>query len=140
MPAQHDRRVGEKHLVYCRIEREGAILLLRRAPGVFLSGRWELPGGGIEPGEHPEAAAIREVAEETGLTIDIAAERATYSWMDVAGRPLRINARIYDATENTTRTVVLNPAEHDDHAWVTPEQASVLDLADHFRDALSVTR
>jgi len=27
---------------------------------------WTLPGGGLEPGEHPEAAAIREIREETG--------------------------------------------------------------------------
>jgi len=30
---------------------------------------WTLPGGGIEPGEHPEAAAVREVAEETGYDV-----------------------------------------------------------------------
>lgn len=28
---------------------------------------WTLPGGGLEPGEHPEEAAVREVAEETGF-------------------------------------------------------------------------
>ncbi|WP_218028338.1 NUDIX domain-containing protein [Nocardia yamanashiensis] len=129
--------MGEKHLVYCRIERDGAILLIRRAPGVFLSGRWELPGGGVEPGELPEAAAIREVSEETGLAIQITAERATHSWMDITGRPLRIHARIYEGIESATHPVTLNPAEHDDHAWFTPEEAIALDLADHFRAALT---
>jgi 8-oxo-dGTP pyrophosphatase MutT (NUDIX family) len=33
-------------------------------------GRWSLPKGGIEKGEKPEAAALREIAEETGLPID----------------------------------------------------------------------
>ncbi|WP_040816259.1 NUDIX domain-containing protein [Nocardia concava] len=126
----------DKHLVYCRIEREGAVLVIRRAPGVFLAGRWELPGGGVESGEHPEAAAIREVGEETGLAVEIVEERSTHSWMDVAGRPLRIHARVYDAAENESRSVTLNPAEHDHHAWVTPDQAHALDLADHFRDAV----
>ncbi|WP_430591826.1 NUDIX hydrolase [Humidisolicoccus flavus] len=32
---------------------------------------WTLPGGGIDPGEHPEDAAIREVFEETGFTVEI---------------------------------------------------------------------
>jgi 8-oxo-dGTP pyrophosphatase MutT (NUDIX family) len=33
-------------------------------------GRWSLPKGGIEKGEKPEAAALREIAEETGLPIN----------------------------------------------------------------------
>ncbi|WP_067695149.1 NUDIX domain-containing protein [Nocardia jejuensis] len=129
--------MSDKHLVYCRIERDGAVLLVRRAPGVFLAGRWELPGGGIEPGERPEQAAVREVAEETGLSIEVIAERSVYSWMDVAGRPLRIHARIFDVTEYDCRAVTLNPDEHDDHAWVTPDQAEDLDLAEHFADAFT---
>lgn len=33
---------------------------------------WVLPGGGIEPGESPEAAVTREILEETGLTVKVA--------------------------------------------------------------------
>ncbi len=32
-------------------------------------GRWSLPKGGVEKGERPEAAALREIAEETGLAL-----------------------------------------------------------------------
>ncbi|GAA2500991.1 NUDIX domain-containing protein [Nocardia seriolae] len=126
----------EKQLVYCRIERSGTVLVVRRAAGVFLAGRWELPGGGVDPGEHPEAAAVREVGEETGLAVEVLGERSAHSWMDVAGRPLRIHARVYEVAEREPRTVTLNPEEHDDHAWVTPEQARTLGLADHFRAAV----
>lgn len=44
-------------------------LVLERAPNTRCTGAWEAVHGHIEPGERPEDAAIREVAEETGLTI-----------------------------------------------------------------------
>lgn len=34
----------------------------------WIGGHWTLPGGGMDPGEHPEDAALREVTEETGYT------------------------------------------------------------------------
>ena len=33
-------------------------------------GSWELPGGGLEHGEDPRAALMREINEETGMTVD----------------------------------------------------------------------
>ncbi|MCL1594707.1 MAG: NUDIX hydrolase [Actinomycetia bacterium] len=49
---------------------DGRILLARIASGYPGAGRWTLPGGGVEWGEHPEAALAREVYEETGLAVD----------------------------------------------------------------------
>jgi ADP-ribose pyrophosphatase YjhB (NUDIX family) len=43
------------------------ILLVRIAPGYPLEGHWTLPGGGVDFGEHPDAAVLRELREETGL-------------------------------------------------------------------------
>jgi 8-oxo-dGTP pyrophosphatase MutT (NUDIX family) len=50
---------------------EAERLLLVRLSGsspVFAPGLWHLPGGGIDPGEQPADALVREVREETGLT------------------------------------------------------------------------
>jgi len=41
------------------------VLLVRRAD----DGRWAMPGGWVDPGETPEQAVVREVAEETGLQV-----------------------------------------------------------------------
>ena len=46
-----------------------SILLCRIAAGYPGEGRWTLPGGGVEWGEHPEEALQREVFEEAGLTL-----------------------------------------------------------------------
>ena len=40
---------------------------------------WVLPGGGINPGETPEAAVIREVLEETGIRVKIVREVGIYT-------------------------------------------------------------
>ncbi len=47
-----------------------AVLLIRRARAP-LAGQWTLPGGRIGWGERAEDAAIREIAEETGVAIEI---------------------------------------------------------------------
>jgi 8-oxo-dGTP diphosphatase len=49
---------------------------------------------------------------------------------------LTIHARIYDVVEEERGEVVLNPGEHDQHAWLTPAQAADLDLLDHVRRVL----
>jgi 8-oxo-dGTP pyrophosphatase MutT (NUDIX family) len=50
-----------------------AILLTRIAPGWTAGddGKWTLPGGGVEFGEDPRDAVLRELAEETGLVGEI---------------------------------------------------------------------
>jgi 8-oxo-dGTP diphosphatase len=124
--------IKQKHLVYCRIEREGTVLYVRRRAGSFLGGRWELPGGTVEAGEDPADAAVREVAEETGLRVRLLGERATHTWMDIGGKALRIHALVYDAVEDTPGTVTLSPDEHDEFVWLAPDRAGSLGLADHF--------
>jgi 8-oxo-dGTP diphosphatase len=51
------------------IDGEGRVLVQRRPEGRPMAGLWEFPGGKLEPGELPEAALIREIGEELGVTL-----------------------------------------------------------------------
>ena len=59
------QRVG----AYAVCVRDGAVLLTR----FTRSGRWTLPGGGVDFGEDPRDAVVREVFEETGLAFAVGA-------------------------------------------------------------------
>lgn len=63
-----------------RLQRVAAYALVRRADEVLLTllsarsahpGRWTLPGGGVDHGEHPSVALAREVEEECGLPCEV---------------------------------------------------------------------
>lgn len=49
------------------IDADGRVLLAQRPQGKSMAGLWEFPGGKVEPGETPEAALMRELAEELGI-------------------------------------------------------------------------
>lgn len=53
------------------IDGGGRVLVQQRPPGKPMAGLWEFPGGKVEPGEVPEAALVRELAEELGIAVAI---------------------------------------------------------------------
>ncbi len=87
---------------YAVILRDDAILLARLATRISREELWTLPGGGLDHGEDPRDAAIREIAEETGLRAEVSETARVYSahvphaWRDgarVDAHALRI---VYD--------------------------------------------
>ena len=91
-------------------------------------GKWEFPGGKAEMGESFDAALLREVAEETGLTISL---------LHVAGAaesemPTRQVAYIIMEGHLESGHVRLS-SEHDEYAWVKPQELAAMDLAEQFR-------
>lgn len=107
----------------------GRCLLLKRSTGSKGNpGKWELPGGKIDPGESLDEALLREVAEETGLTISIqgvagAAESELPAWKVVY---LILEGRVESGEVRLSE-------EHDDYVWVDPQKLPTMDLADQFR-------
>jgi 8-oxo-dGTP diphosphatase len=64
--AQYARPALTADIVAVRPGEVPRVLLVRRGNEPF-AGRWALPGGFVDEGERPEEAALRELAEETGL-------------------------------------------------------------------------
>jgi 8-oxo-dGTP diphosphatase len=71
-------KVGWWGLVLPRVDKHLVVAqaIVHGDQGVLLAVRgdlrgWELPGGHVEDGESPEAAAVREVWEETGLIVEV---------------------------------------------------------------------
>jgi 8-oxo-dGTP diphosphatase len=54
------------------IDADRRVLIAQRPEGKQLAGLWEFPGGKLEPGESPEAALIRELEEELGISTQTA--------------------------------------------------------------------
>lgn len=54
------------------VDADSRVLVQRRPPGAAMPGLWEFPGGKVEPGETPDAALIRELAEELAVDVEAA--------------------------------------------------------------------
>ena len=52
------------------IDADSRVLITQRPAGKQLAGLWEFPGGKLDAGERPEAALIRELAEELGIAVN----------------------------------------------------------------------
>jgi 8-oxo-dGTP diphosphatase len=66
VPDDQDRRWRVGAYAICR--RDDEVLLVRASSRTTVEGSWFLPGGGLEFGEPPHDAVLRELHEETGLT------------------------------------------------------------------------
>ncbi|GHF70524.1 hypothetical protein GCM10010218_59720 [Streptomyces mashuensis] len=92
---------------------DNKMLLLHRPAGDYLGGLWELPSGGVKPGESLTEALRREVAEETGLTVtEVGTYLGDFDYRSSSGRSTR---QFNFATAVTGQTVKLT--EHDAHLW-----------------------
>jgi 8-oxo-dGTP diphosphatase len=64
---------------YALIIRDEQILLTRLADRISADGKWHLPGGGLDHGENPRDALVREIREETGLDAEVGDSAHVYS-------------------------------------------------------------
>ncbi len=105
------------------VEHDGHFLMLRRVSSVPMwHHKWNLPGGKVAPGETPENAVQRELAEETGLIVGAPELLGIYThhW------------QLPEHTQQTflaayrvlapSRNVILKEDENDAYQWVTLDE------------------
>ncbi|MEU8591007.1 (deoxy)nucleoside triphosphate pyrophosphohydrolase [Streptomyces sp. NPDC048664] len=96
------------------------LLAARRSAPADLAGGWELPGGKVEPGEHPRDALERELREELGVTAK-PVERVPGEWPLKPGYVLQVwTAHLVSGTPRPLQ-------DHDALRWLTPQEVWQVD-------------
>jgi 8-oxo-dGTP diphosphatase len=123
----------------------GGVLLVRASNRSDLRGRWFLPGGGLQHGEHPRNGVLRELAEETGLRATAATPReATADVIDLPHRAVSVHTLrlIYDVQLPDPELVTGLRAEPDGTSdlvrFVSRDEASRLELMPFVADVLGL--
>lgn len=104
----------ERLVVGAAVLRGGRVLAARRVGPPALAGRWELPGGKVEPGERPEDALVRELTEELGVDVEVTGWLAARADLG-EGRVLRVGVARILAGEPEP-----DGASHDALRWLGP--------------------
>jgi 8-oxo-dGTP diphosphatase len=116
----------------------GRFLACLRPEGKHLGGKWEFPGGKVDPGESHEAALSRELQEELGISVQVgqALRPVVWSYEKKWIRLSPFHCRIIRGDPQ--------PLEHEKLIWCAPEDFDSLCWADAdlpvLREILDVKR
>ena len=106
------------------VERDGAFLACRRAPGKAAAGKWEFPGGKVEASESPADALVREIREELGVSITVTGELVTVEPGEGSG------IRLICLHANLDGPAPVESTDHDELRWVARAELAELDWAE----------
>jgi 8-oxo-dGTP diphosphatase len=121
--------VKREVVVGAAIVRGGRVLTARRTEPASVAGRWEFPGGKVEPGETEDESLAREVQEELGLVIRV--ERWLAGAEEIGDRYLlKVAVATIDAGEPA-------PTEHDQVRWLAADELDDVDWLDGDRPFLT---
>ena len=110
-------------VVAAAVVKNGRILVVRRAPGQKLEGKWEFPGGKVEAGETDRAALSRELREELGIHGEAGAFVGESEFEYTFGV---VRLRLYLFLWHSGEIAL---TVHDQMGWVTPEDLEGVDFA-----------
>ncbi|MEH7399188.1 8-oxo-dGTP diphosphatase MutT [Priestia megaterium] len=112
-----------KKVVAAIIKDKDLLLIAKRHSKDLLAGKWEFPGGKLEPGETPEECLVREIREELRVEVEIGSfyDDNVYSFKDQAIHLLFYWAEIMNGE--------VTPIVHDDVKWITIKELARFDFA-----------
>jgi 8-oxo-dGTP diphosphatase len=116
-------------VVGAAIVRDGRVLAARRTAPASAAGRWELPGGKVEPGETDAESLVREIEEELGVRVTVE------HWLtgeEPIGETfvLRVAVAVLDSGEPA-------PTEHDRVRWLAVGELGQVDWLEPDRPFLA---
>jgi 8-oxo-dGTP diphosphatase len=116
-------------VVGAAIVRGGRVLAARRTAPASAAGRWEFPGGKVEPGETDTESLLREIDEELGVRVTV--DRWLAGEQPVGERyVLRVGVVTLEAGEP-------DPTEHDSLRWLAAAELDEVDWLDADRPFLT---
>jgi 8-oxo-dGTP pyrophosphatase MutT (NUDIX family) len=119
-----DLLVGVVDVFVVRHDGQGlSVLVLRRAEGTRCTGAWEIVHGRLDPGERPEEAAVREVKEETGFSIERLYNLTCQPFY--LHRLSTVQMAVAFVAFVGKGEVSLGP-EHDQSEWMAPDEAMAI--------------
>ena len=105
------------------IVKDGMVLTVQRGPGKALPGKWEFPGGKIEPNESPEHALARELSEEL-LCDATVGDFVTTTEFEYSFGTVVLSTYFCELGSAPPQLT-----EHSDMLWLPPEDLHSLDWA-----------
>jgi len=138
----HTSQEPERYGVIAVVMQDEKLLVIRRSQFVIAPGKLCFPGGGIEPGETPEQALVREFREELGEAIFPVRQ----IWESMT--PWRVHLRWWVVRLPEPFTLVPNPQEVEAVEWLAFAElrghpdllSSNIPFLDHFADRLTLFR
>jgi 8-oxo-dGTP diphosphatase len=118
-------------VVGCIFHHKDEVLILHRSEKETDPSLWGIPAGKVEKDEEDSEAIIREIFEETGLSI-ASNELRFLGQLDIEYETITVQFPIFYKKFNELPDIILDPREHIGYRWMTPRD--ILELPDLMLD------